>query len=110
MIDVSLNFIRGSDNTKFPMIRGEFVKYVYKNYFLSGKLVSARSKYTNYSRTRTINLKFCSEKSFITFKKDRHVTKQWKLIKDHASENKIAISINTDNIRLTKNLYNLYIH
>jgi len=109
MFGVVITSVRPDISIDFFRYDHDIYEYIEKKFIETGKLINQKISVSEDLTTETHNLIFTSKADWIEYFKDPVLDYHKKVKSRYNTFNKIAVSMNADEIVITKDLYNLYL-
>ena len=109
MYKILIKSIRPDVTVEFFRYDSDFYDYIKERFVDSGSLISYQVSLSDDKQVEFCDMKFDSKQEFYEFIKDPVISYQEPYKVRYNLYNKIAVSMNTENIEISKDLYNIYL-
>jgi len=109
MYKVNITSVRPDNNIEFFRYDSDMYDYIEEKYVQTGDLVSLKITLSEDKFTEDCEMIFDSKQIFREYIKDPILTYQEPIKVRYNQHNRIAVSINTKQIEVYKDLYNVYL-
>lgn len=109
MYKVNITSVRPDNNIEFFRYDSDMYDYIEEKYVQTGDLVSLKISLSEDKFTEDCEMIFDSKQTFHEYIKDPILTYQEPIKVRYNQYNRIAVSINTKEIEVYKDLYNVYL-
>ena len=109
MYKVTISSIRPDTNIEFFRYDDDMYDYIDEAYLQTNKLVGKKVLITKDRTTEVIELMFENKQAWLDYMKDPIIVYQEPIKVRYNGYNKVAVSINVEEITVTKDLYNVYL-
>jgi hypothetical protein len=109
MYKVTIKSIRPDTTKEFFRYDDDMYDYIDEAYLQTNKLLGKKVSITKDRTTETIELMFENKQAWLEYMKDPIIVYQEPIKVRYNGYNKVAVSINVEEITVTKDLYNVYL-
>jgi len=109
MYKVTISSIRPDTRIEFFRYDDDMYDYIDEAYLQTNKLVGKKVSITKDRTTEVIELMFENKQTWIEYMKDAIIVYQEPIKVRYNGYNKIAVSINVEEVIITKDLYSVYL-
>jgi hypothetical protein len=109
MYKVTISSIRPDTRIEFFRYDDDMYDYIDETYLQTNKLVGKKVSITKDRTTEVIELMFENKQTWIEYMKDPIIVYQEPIKVRYNGYNKIAVSINVEEVIITKDLYSVYL-
>jgi hypothetical protein len=109
MYKVTISSIRPDTRIEFFRYDDDMYDYIDETYLQTNKLVGKKVLITKDRTTEVIELMFENKQAWLDYMKDPIIVYQEPIKVRYNSYNKVAVSINVEEITVAKDLYNVYL-
>lgn len=110
MYKVIITSIKKDFETEFWESDSDLEDYIFETYISSGKMISANTCVSEDGLTKICEIEFLDRNCYQEFLKDPVMLYQEKIKLRYNNYYRIAMSVNTDDTKITRDLYSLYEH
>lgn len=108
MYKVIITSVKVNPNVEFWQSDSDIEDYIKETYIDTGKIISAETIYSDNGLEKICSINFLDKQAWTDFIKDPVMQYQEKIKLRYNNYYRIAMSVNTEDITITKDLYSLY--
>lgn len=109
MFKVTVSSLRPNIHQEFFRYDSDMYDYIEEEFLQSGKLLMMKVSVSDDKTTETCEMMFEDKQAWLDYMKDPVIKYQEPIKVRYNSYYKVAVSINTEEITVTKDLYNVYL-
>lgn len=107
---VVITSVKKDNDVEFWESDSDMEDYIFETYFHTGKILEANTDISDTQLEKVCTIMFKDLKSYLEFSQDDVIIFEDKHKKRYNNYYRIAMSINTEDITVTRDLYSLYQH